>query len=59
MLKSFKNTHTHISGYLGLCVDLRLIFHQEIDHLHVAIVTGHMERGVSQLMTQKIIILRL
>lgn len=50
--------HTHIhpqNGYLGLSVDLRLIFQQEIDHLHIAIVTGHMERSVSQLMIQKII----
>lgn len=44
-----------LNGYLGLSVDLRLIFQQEIDHLHVAIVTGHMERSVSQLMKRKII----
>lgn len=58
--KIIKKTHiyTHIhpqNGYLGLSVDLRLIFQQEIDHLHIAIVTGHMERSVSQLMIQKII----
>ena len=44
-----------LNVYLGLSVDLRLIFQQEVDHLYVAIVTGHMERSVSQLMTEKII----
>lgn len=42
--------------YLGLSVDLGLVFQQEVDHLHVAIVTGHMERSVSQLMIEKKII---
>lgn len=35
--------------YLGLGVDLGLTLQQEVDHLHVAIVTGHMEGAVSQL----------
>lgn len=35
--------------YLCLCVDLCLIFQQEIDHFHVAVVTRHMQRRVSQL----------
>lgn len=42
-----------LNGYLGLSVDLCLIFQQEVDHLDVAIVTGHVERSVSQLMTAK------
>lgn len=40
------------SVYLGLSVDLRLILQQEVDHLHVAIVTGNVKRGVSQLTTK-------
>lgn len=35
--------------YLGLGVDLGLTLQQEVDHLHVAVVTGHMEGAVSQL----------
>lgn len=35
--------------YLGVGVDLGLTLQQEVDHLHVAIVTGHMEGAVSQL----------
>lgn len=35
--------------YLGLGVDLGLTLQQEVDHLHVAIVTSHMEGAVSQL----------
>lgn len=51
--KKAKKTTT-INDYLGLSVELRLILQQEIDYLHVAIVTGHMERSVSQLMTAEI-----
>lgn len=39
-------------SYLGLSVDLCLILQQEVHHFHVAIVTGHMKRSVSQLMRQ-------
>ena len=51
MLNSVSKTSKN--GYLGLSVDLRLVFQQEADHLYVAIVTGHMERSVTQLRTQK------
>lgn len=40
-------------NYLGFSVDLGLVFQQEVDHLHVAVVTGHMERSVTQLRTNR------
>lgn len=40
-------------NYLGFSVDLGLVFQQEVDHLHVAVVTGHMERSVTQLWTNR------
>lgn len=52
--KEKRQKTTTINDYLGLSVELRLILQQEVDHLHVAIVTGHMERSVSQLMTAEI-----
>ena len=36
-------------SYLGLGVDLCLVLKQEVDHLDVAIVTGHVKRSVTQL----------
>lgn len=38
-----------LTGYLGLGVDLGLSLQQEVDHLDVAIVTGHVQGGVAQL----------
>lgn len=47
-----------LDAHLGLRVDPRLIFQQEICHLDVAIVTGHVERRVAQLTTKKISLTR-
>lgn len=39
-----------LTGYLGFGVDLgNASLQQEVDHLDVAIVTGHMQRSVTQL----------
>lgn len=42
-----------VMGYLGLGVDLSLSLQQEVDHLDVAIMTGHVQRGVAQLGTEQ------
>lgn len=35
--------------YPGLAVDMCLLLQQKLDHLDVAVVTGHVQRGVSHL----------
>lgn len=55
VLKSLKRT---LPSYLCPRVDLCLILQQEINHFHVAIVTGHMQGGVSQLGSKETAIYR-
>lgn len=45
--------YENMGSYLRLSVDLCLVFQQEVHHLHVAIVTGHMKWSVSKLTAQK------